>query len=150
MFAFHQLANPVVWPFFGIKKKISVLVQSYLKNHIDARVQFLDEPYWRFTRFYGGLDASKRKRTWALLKHLAQQAHLPWLVMGDYNEVISAADKKGRVEVPQWRLRNIREALSFSRLSEIDYEGYQFTWSNRQPDEFHTEERLDRATATDS
>lgn len=70
--------------------------------------------------------------------------------MGDYNEVVSAADKKGRVPVPQWRLRDIRDALPFSGLTEVDYEGYRFTWSNRQPDELHTEERLDQATATDS
>ncbi|XP_062089465.1 uncharacterized protein LOC133795999 [Humulus lupulus] len=45
--------------------------------------------------FYGHPAVSNRHMTWELLQHLRIVAHGPWLVMGDFNEVLSQADKNG-------------------------------------------------------
>lgn len=51
-------------------------------------------------------------------------------------------------DIPNWQLRDIRCAVDFCGLTDIEFEGYQFTWSNNQADAQHTELRLDRAAGS--
>lgn len=97
------------------------------------------EMYW----FYGELDHSKRKRTWSLLKQLSQQFQMPWVIIGDYNEVLTQNDKKGGGQVPPWHFKGFRDTLLHCGLHDLPFNGYPFTWSNRHADNSHTQERLD-------
>ena len=44
---------------------------------------------WRLTGFYGHPETSKREETLTLLESLGQSNHLPWLCVGDFNEITS-------------------------------------------------------------
>ena len=58
--------------------KIEVQIQSYSQNHIDAVVmKKVGGRSFRFTGFYGNPMTSKRKESWALLKHLSHIHVLP-------------------------------------------------------------------------
>lgn len=126
-------------------KGTNVCIQSYSKNHIDATVQLNNQTdMWRFTGFYGEPDTSKRKRTWNLLKRLVEVSYRDWVCMGDFNEVLLSHEKRGGGIMPEWRMRDFREALSDAGLIDIGYTGYDYTWCNNHEFPSTIEERLDR------
>jgi exonuclease III len=65
-------------------------IQNYSRRHINAIVkQVANANFWKLTFFYGHLDWTKRHESWALLRHLKIFNPEPWLVLGDFNEVLS-------------------------------------------------------------
>lgn len=65
-------------------------------NHIDVAVKLQGQDHqWRCTGFYGFADHNLRHRSWDLLRLLAGQYNLPWIVGGDYNEILSNEEKQG-------------------------------------------------------
>ena len=78
------------------KNSFQVDVLSYSPGHIDAIVseeQRLKK--WRFTGFYGHPETRKRGESWTLLENLSRRSHLPWVCMGDFNEIMFAKEKIG-------------------------------------------------------
>lgn len=66
-----------------VLKSITALVTS------DLNIQFL------FTAVYASPSAAIREELWSHLDSLLSIQNLPWLVAGDFNEVVFDADKKG-------------------------------------------------------
>ncbi|KAL3839206.1 hypothetical protein ACJIZ3_023797 [Penstemon smallii] len=128
------------------RKEVRVELQSFSENHIDAYV-FMENDHvgWRLTGFYGEPDATKRKKSWNLLRRLASSCSKPWLCIGDFNALLYNSEKKGRNIIPAYQLREFRTALQDSGLSDIGFSGYPFTWSNGWEFPGTVEERLDRA-----
>ncbi|XVF56363.1 hypothetical protein PTKIN_Ptkin06aG0114300 [Pterospermum kingtungense] len=71
-------------------------LQTYSKYHIDVSVISKASGHsWRFTGFYGEPDQIKRHFSWDLLCQLSSASSLPWLIAGDFNEILSDVEKKG-------------------------------------------------------
>jgi hypothetical protein len=68
---------------------IEVHIQSFSHSHINAWSTNNVGQRWRLTGFYGQHDASKRHESWSLLHRLRRMSDLPWLVMGDLNEILA-------------------------------------------------------------
>ena len=78
------------------KKEIMVDVQTFGLWHIDAKVGRADgSRKWRFTGFYGQPDTSKGEETWQILERLGTSNSFPWLCIGDFNKIVSNAEKLG-------------------------------------------------------
>ncbi|KAL8464284.1 hypothetical protein ACS0TY_033980 [Phlomoides rotata] len=86
---------------------------SYSNNHIDLLVN-RSLGKWHLTGFYGFPERCRRKHSWDLLCHLSRSSQFPWLCVGDYNNLLTVADKRGimiilissfRVFVPHFRMR---------------------------------------------
>ena len=97
-------------------------------NHIDVVVNpnhFSDR--WRFTGFYGHPNTAEKFRTWDLLKDLTGRSSLPWLVAGDFNDILHNGEKDGGVwrRVGQMNLFNF--ALQVCELNDLGYHGVQYT-----------------------
>lgn len=75
------------------KPGTQVHVKNFSHWFIDAHVLCTIGFCWRFTGFYGHPDTSKRDETWALLQSLGRSNHLPWLCVGDFNEITSQFEK---------------------------------------------------------
>ena len=84
------------------KEGLNLKVQSSSPSHNDAVVDPGVDDAWRMTSFYGDPVIANREHSWALLKHLCLQMDLPWLCVGDFNEIVKAGEKMG--EAP-WRER---------------------------------------------
>ncbi|XP_074310071.1 uncharacterized protein LOC141644829 [Silene latifolia] len=102
---------------------------------------------WRVTGFYGWPTVLDRHLSWRLLRILSRQSTLPWVILGDFNEVLFANEMKGGSRA-QWQMNNFREAVDECGLSDVQFKGYAFTWDNGQAGEANRQIRIDRAMAT--
>lgn len=74
-------------------------------GHIHCCITFI-HILWHFTGFYGHPSSTSRHLSWALLRRIgiAHSAGMtPWLVEGDFNEIIYHTEKSGgAVRRPLW------------------------------------------------
>jgi hypothetical protein len=71
-------------------------IQNYSRRHINAIVKTADNDVpWKFTGFYGHPNPFKRGESWSLLSLLKSFAPLPWLCVGDFNEITHQDEKRG-------------------------------------------------------
>ncbi|XP_012854346.1 PREDICTED: uncharacterized protein LOC105973839 [Erythranthe guttata] len=131
------------------QKDLAVDLISYSNNHIDAEVSGVNHnSKWRVTGFYGFPEHSRRQLSWNLLRNLGQRRDLPWLIGGDFNEILSNAEKTGGPQRLPSRIEMFREALDECGLIDMGYEGIPFTWSNNRTDPCTVRCRLDRVCAS--
>ncbi|KAL0378315.1 UNVERIFIED_CONTAM: hypothetical protein Sradi_3137000 [Sesamum radiatum] len=130
------------------RKDIDVWLQSFSVNHIDITIQSEECPeHWRFTGFYGNPDTARRKVSWALLRKLARIFVRPWLCGGDFNEILSQAEKQGSLPRANWQIEDFRACLRDCGLIDLGFQGTIFTWSNHREFPNTVRARLDRAVS---
>ncbi|KAL0333567.1 UNVERIFIED_CONTAM: hypothetical protein Sangu_1512900 [Sesamum angustifolium] len=95
------------------RKSVDVVLQSYSHNHIDVSVRLNEnQDWWHFTGLYGEPETTKREATWRLLSQLHTRSVRPWLVAGDFNEILDQSEKWGGPPRPLWQIRKFRRALT--------------------------------------
>lgn len=104
-------------------------------------------PQWQFTEFYGRLDSALGCESWVLLNHLKTFLPLPWLCVGDFNEIVEQSEKEGATMRRESQMRGGLEMLWRRDLSDLGYIGPQFIWCNHIMDDSFTKERLDWGVA---
>ena len=62
-------------------------------NYIDVRIEEGDDKTWRFTGMYGEFRWEDKYKTWHMIRDLHGQHNLPWLIMGDMNEIFFSNEK---------------------------------------------------------
>ncbi|KAA3455882.1 reverse transcriptase [Gossypium australe] len=75
---------------------------------------------------------------------------LPWLVGGDFNDILFAHEKKGGNPGEEARMEAFRRTLEDCSLCDISFSGTWFTWERGRILERNIRERLDRGVATNS
>ena len=76
-------------------ESVKVTVEGSNKNHIDAIINKNKEGEWCFIGFYGEPDTQRRIESWDLLWNLNRKFNIPWLCVGDFNELIKGDEKLG-------------------------------------------------------
>lgn len=128
------------------KDSEQVTINSSSEGHIDASIKN-DAGMWRFTSFYGNPMVQKRKESWELIKRLSQCSNIPWIIGGDFNEILSSNEKEGGFVRPQSQINAFREAIDSCGLEDLGYEGDKFTWIRSKGSSLEIKERLDRFLA---
>lgn len=114
------------------KNSMKVDLQTYSPRHIDAIVtKEQGNKRWQFMGFYGHPKTCKRRESWTLLDQLSRRSNLPWLVMGDFNEIMHLGEKVGGNQRPQSQINQFWEVINKCILRDIGYVGSDFTWSRR-------------------
>ena len=49
---------------------------------------------------YGHPEDQQKCETWYLMRHLNNQASLPWVYVGDFNEILSSTENNGGLSKP--------------------------------------------------
>jgi hypothetical protein len=120
-------------------KDITVTSKEVDTNFIDIRIDENEVAGWRLTGFYGEPSSDRKHSSWDYLRSLHTAIDLPWIVMGDFNEILYSAEKEGGAMRPQRCMQGFRDALNVCYLEDMGYEGEIFTWRRGQ-----IRERLDR------
>ncbi|KAK3206743.1 hypothetical protein Dsin_020789 [Dipteronia sinensis] len=123
---------------------IDVTLLTFSQEHIDVTIKEKDRQHWRFTGFYGYPDRSQRHHPWTLLRRLAGMSCLPWVCMGDLNEVLCEDEKLGGSDKRWKEMSDFREALEDANLEDMGFIGAKFKWSNKRDGASYVLERLDR------
>ncbi|KAK1402544.1 hypothetical protein POM88_002149 [Heracleum sosnowskyi] len=118
---------------------------SYSKNHVDVLVEIRGWHKFRLTGIYGEPNRARREETWDLLRSLNTMEDIPWVLIGDMNNVLKQADKKGGNPYPHRMLDGFQSVLDDYNLHDVNLEGYQFTWERGHGTSNWIEVRLDRA-----
>jgi hypothetical protein len=102
---------------------------------------------WRLTCYYGYPERERRRQAWDLLRELRDMSDHPWCIIGDFNDLLSQEDENGTNPHPNWLCSGFRSAVSDCDLTDIQLEGYPYTWTKSRGSVNVIEERLDRAMA---
>jgi hypothetical protein len=120
-------------------------VTNFSQNHVDLEITDHIHGNWRLTGFYGYPDGIRRRDSWNLLRTLSNISDLPWCIIGDFNDILSSDEKKGRADRANWLINGFREAVVDAGLFDLKMEGYNFTWFKSLGTDRAVEEKLDRA-----
>ncbi|XP_074278185.1 uncharacterized protein LOC141601781 [Silene latifolia] len=118
---------------FWWKKEIDCEFVSASVHYMDFVVRE-EAGDWRVMGFYGWPSVADRHLSWDLLRILGRQLTRPYVCIGDFNEILYANEMKGGTRA-QWQMNNFREAVEDCNLTDIPFEGYEFTWDNGQAGE---------------
>lgn len=108
----------------GWRQNLDVTLQSYSNHHID--VEIFDETIdisWCLTGFYSHPKERHRHYTWSLLRNLGQDRSLPWLVVGDFNEIAFSFEKSGGRIRAERQMEAFRMTLADCELNDLGYTG---------------------------
>jgi endonuclease/exonuclease/phosphatase family metal-dependent hydrolase len=111
---------------------------------INGRKQFL------FTAIYASPVEENRHDMWDKIMNIAVSVHEPWMLAGDFNDIMSQDEKQGGALVNLRRCRVFQERVNKCKLLDLGAVGSKFTW--RGPiyeNGVHIFERLDRALCND-
>ncbi|KAK2649995.1 hypothetical protein Ddye_017484 [Dipteronia dyeriana] len=107
--------------------RVDILFLSFSKVHIDVQVKSHVLEIWRLTGFYGNPEAEQCCHGWTLLLCLQGMPQLPWLCVGDFNEILQDGKKMGGVLRNRRLMEDFRETLNWCELSDIGFKGPTFT-----------------------
>ena len=79
------------------------------------------------------------------MESLSLRGDLPWICMGDYNEIMHAKEKEGGGVQPDGQMRAFCEVINKCQMRDLGYVGLDYTWSRRLGSRGWVRERLDRA-----
>lgn len=96
---------------FLLKTNNMTQLLSSSSNHIDLEVSFLGRQQCRLTCYYGFLERARRRESWDFLRELKDKSRIPWVVIGDFNDLLTQSNKRGRVLHPWSMLEGFGEAL---------------------------------------
>lgn len=129
------------------KNENGVEIKGSCNHYIDFEVQCEQIGRWRYTGFYGCPEGSRRRESWNLLRNLASQSQLPWSILGDFNDLMYAHEKRGRRGHSNAMLEGFRETVNDCQLNDLGFTGNEFTWERFRGSEAWVQERLDRGLA---
>lgn len=94
-----------------------VEIKIFSKNHIDTIInEGEDGSRWRLTGFYGHLDVHEKDASWDLIRRLNGNCNMPWIICGDFNDILYSYEKKGGIPRDDHRMVNFRQVLEDCNL----------------------------------
>ena len=72
---------------------------------------------------------------------------LPWMIAGNFNEILLREDKYGGQAVNTVRALRFQECLNNCGMIDLGFSGPRYTWSNHRPLTHLIQERIDRVFA---
>jgi hypothetical protein len=123
-------------------------VTKFSQYHIDTEICERDRDPWRITFVYGEPNRAERKKTWDLLKFIKSQCSLPWICMGDFNEILRPEEQFGPNPREGYLMEGFRDTMDVCGFCDIGYIGLDWTWEKKVANNEYVRVRLDRAIAT--
>ena len=124
--------------------KVGILTHSDYSIHALVKVP---SPSLSFllTAVYASPNFNKRKIFWNYLQNLATAITLPWVLFGDFNDMLLDDEKLGGLPLNRTNVSAFRACMDNCGLIDLGFQGTRFTWTNKNPIWQHNiKERLDK------
>ena len=72
---------------------------------------------------YASPNFNKRKCFWDYLKNLADDMSLPWVLWGDFSDMLSGDEKLGGLHVNRTRITAFRNCMDKCGLMDLGFQG---------------------------
>lgn len=128
---------------------VSVLAATEQEIHAVVKVHS-SHLSWLIFAVYASPRYSERKILWDNLDLLATLHHLPWLLLGDFTEILSSEDKLGGRPINLSRAIKFQECLNACDMVDLGFHGPRFMWANKRDFLYLIQERIDRCFANPS
>lgn len=89
-------------------------------------------------RVYASCQILERMRLWCDL-------NMPWMVIGDFNNVVCQEEKAGGCLINRDLVAHFRDTIQNSGLTDMRYTCNKYTWWNKRAGKSSVLQRLDRA-----
>ncbi|XP_074282714.1 uncharacterized protein LOC141607254 [Silene latifolia] len=126
-------------------------VELLLKEEqlIHVKVTFIPKDFfWELTVVYGFNKLQERSDLWHTLTSLGNGMSNPWIVMGDFNNVLFMDERIGST-ITTAEVRGFQDCVDNCGLMDLASSGAFFTWNNKQEGEARVYSRIDRIMAND-
>ncbi|XP_070005789.1 uncharacterized protein [Nicotiana sylvestris] len=80
---------------------------------------------------YSRNKVQERAILWHDLLQLGGQTQVPWLISGDFNNVLTTTDRLGQL-VTASEVHEFKQCIDNMQLTPLRTKGYFFTWCNKQ------------------
>lgn len=129
--------------FWNHNTKMEIL--PFSQHYIDAIVTKADSNPWRLTCVYGEAQTTERHKTWDVLKFIKSSTALPWLFIGDFNEMLHRQEHVGVLERSNAQMAGFREMVDVCELIDLGFSGTNWTYEKKVAGDTYCRVRLDRA-----
>ena len=96
-----------------------ISLRDKTENFIDVFVGSGRDNFWRLTCLYGEPKWADKHLTWQRLRELHVLMNMPWMVVGDMNEIMYNFEKEGGNPRPNQFMNSFREALDDCNLTDL-------------------------------
>jgi len=105
---------------------------------------------WRISFIYGEPRAEDRHLTWELLKRIRLRSEKPWIIMGDFNELMWQFEHFSEMRRNERCMEAFRDVLDVCDMHDLGFSGTSWTYDNKQAGRRKVRVQLDRAVANSS
>ncbi|CAL2238143.1 unnamed protein product [Prunus armeniaca] len=144
-FSHYHIVDPIgfsggVWLLWN-DNSISLHVVAHSSQTITALVT-MDAKRWLLIVVYASPCSNVRTSLWKYFDGLTTVCNLPWLLLGDFNDIVCGDEKLGgNLDVGG---QHFIEWLDRNHLIDLGFSGANFTWCNKRGEEDIIWKRLDR------
>lgn len=96
------------------------------------------------TYVYGFNEAAERVALWKDLQSIANRITLPWIVLGDFNNVLHFNERIG-APIREKEVKPMRTCFTYCGLTDLKSIGHFYTWNNKQQSGSRVYTKIDRA-----
>lgn len=107
--------------------KVQITVVDTSFQSISVKVCCTGVQDWLLSGIYASPCNVSRSGLWSYLDNVAARFCLPWMLVGDFNELLSFSDKIGGARC---RFGGMQDWVSRNGLIDMGYQGAAYTWTN--------------------
>ena len=123
-----------IWLLWNKGPSFIVKIITYNDHSIHALVKVSSPSFsFLFTAIYAPPHFNKHKPFWNYLQNLATNISLLWVLLRDFNDMLSDEEKLGGLPVNRTRILAFRNCMDKCGLMDLGFHGPCFTWTNKSP-----------------
>ncbi|KAI5413590.1 hypothetical protein KIW84_057961, partial [Lathyrus oleraceus] len=113
--------------------------KNWTIKHLRASDQYIHNEVYQingeFSHFltvvYAQNQLGNKRNLWNDLSNIGSTITKPWIINGDFNNVLKINDRVGGNEIQEAEYVDLEEMMDDKGLFEHDIKGQHFTWSNK-------------------
>ncbi|XP_075083356.1 uncharacterized protein LOC142167099 [Nicotiana tabacum] len=113
--------------------KVKVILAGAQLVHCEVRDKHSDVTCC-LTFVYGYNTIEKRQEIWTQLRQIHSNMVEVWLVLGDFNTMISVSDRINGNPISQTEVEDFQKCIADNGLGQLNRKGCQWSWCNKRED----------------